>query len=83
MLANDAETAFAAVMVRVHAPVPVHPPPDQPAKVSQVELGTAVSVTVAPLSIAAVHPPEEPLTHWIPGPLTVPCPSPVVVTVRV
>ena len=34
----------AAVMVAVHAPVPVHPPPLQPLKVEPVA-GAAVSVT--------------------------------------
>jgi hypothetical protein len=32
-LANEAHTVFADVIVTLHAPVPVHPPPDQPANV--------------------------------------------------
>ena len=72
---NEAETVFADVIVTVHAPVPVHPPPDQPVNVSQVELAAAVSVTVAPMSIAAVQPLVEPFVQLMPGPLTVPCRS--------
>jgi hypothetical protein len=80
---KDADTVLAAVMLSVQVPVPVQPPPDQPAKVSQVVFGEAVSVTVVPVSIAAVQPSGEPEVHAMPGPLTVPCPSPVGVTVSV
>src|SRR5438105_478457 len=41
---NVAVTAVAAVMVTVHGPVPVHPPPLQPVNVEPVA-GVAVSVT--------------------------------------
>ena len=80
---NEAETVFAVVIVTVHVPVPVQPPPNQPVNVSQVELGLAVSVTAASVSIAAVQPLVEPFVHVMPGPLTVPWPIPVAVTVSV
>jgi hypothetical protein len=38
----------------VHVPVPVHPPPDQPANV-EPELGVAVSVTAVPLAKLALQ----------------------------
>ena len=78
---NEAETVFAIVIVTVHVPVPVHPPPDHPVNVSQVELRLAVRVTAAPASIAAVQPLVEPFVQLMPGPLTVPWPVPVAVTV--
>jgi hypothetical protein len=44
---NVAVTDLAAVMVVVQVPVPLHPPPDQPAN-TEPTAGTAVSVTVVP-----------------------------------
>ena len=44
---KDAVTVVAAVMVVTHVPVPVQPPPLQPANV-EPPAGTAVSVTSVP-----------------------------------
>jgi hypothetical protein len=44
---NVAVTVVAAVIVRVHAAVPLQPPPDQPTNVEPVA-GTAVSVVMSP-----------------------------------
>jgi hypothetical protein len=41
-------TVIAAVIVVVHVPVPLQPPPDQPLKVEPA-VGVAVSVTEVPL----------------------------------
>jgi hypothetical protein len=46
---NVAVTVVAAVIVTVHEPVPLHPPPDQPAKYEPV-LGEADRRTAAPWS---------------------------------
>jgi hypothetical protein len=43
-VANCAVTNFAAVIVTMQAPVPEHPPPDQPVKVYPL-FGEAVKVT--------------------------------------
>lgn len=52
-LLNVAVTEAAAVTVRLHAPVPLHPP-DQPANVEPA-LGAALSVTAVPLGKLALH----------------------------
>jgi len=44
-----AVTDVSAAIVTVHVPVPVHPPPDQPANVEPAS-GVAVNVIVVPLS---------------------------------
>jgi hypothetical protein len=44
---NVALTEIAAFIVTVHAPVPLHPPPDQPLNVEPAD-GLAVSVTAVP-----------------------------------
>jgi hypothetical protein len=75
-----AVTDVAALIVRLHVPVPVQPPPLQPVNVEPAA-GVAVKVTAVPLAKAAeqVAPQEMPA-----GALeTVPVPVPAVVTASV
>jgi hypothetical protein len=44
---NVAVTVAAAVTVVTQVPVPLHPPPDQPAKLDP-PLGVAVRITIVP-----------------------------------
>ena len=44
---NVAVSDFAAVIVTVHVPIPVHPEPDQPPKL-EPDPGDAVNLTVVP-----------------------------------
>jgi hypothetical protein len=76
---NVAVTVVSAVRLTTHVPVPVQPPPDQPAN-TEVASGVAVSVTdVALVKLAAQVPP-----HVMPvGALeTEPVPVPAFATVR-
>jgi len=67
-------------MTVVHVPVPLHPPPLQPAKTDPAE-GVAVSVTELPVGNGALHV----VPQLMPAGLlaTVPVPPPAFVTVRV
>ena len=47
LAANVAVTLVAAVIATVHVPVPLHPPPDQPAN-DEPAAGDAVSMTTVP-----------------------------------
>ena len=78
--AKVAVTAWAALIVTVHVPVPVHPPPLQPLKVEPVA-GVAVKVTAVPLPKAE----EQVVPQEIPaGALEiVPAPVPDLVKVSV
>jgi hypothetical protein len=78
--ANVAVTAWAALIVTVHVPVPVQPPPLQPVNVEPAA-GVAVKVTAAPV----VKDAEHVVPHEIPAGLldTVPVPAPDLETVRV
>jgi hypothetical protein len=51
---NVAVTVVAAVIVIVHGPVPLHPPPDHPVNVEPVA-GTAVSVVTSPALYVCWH----------------------------
>ena len=75
---NVAVTVFAAFIATVHVPVPVHPPPDQPANV-ELALGVAVRVTDVPALYGSV----QSVPHVMPAgdELTVPVPVPVSATV--
>src|SRR5213076_756951 len=76
--AKVAVTAVAADTVTVQGPVPVQPPPLQPAK-TELTLGVAVSTTTAPLAKLAVQLAPQLMS---PGMLvTVPVPSPLRPTV--
>jgi hypothetical protein len=75
---NVAVTDFAALIVTVHLPVPVHPAPDQPPKL-EPDPGDAVNVTVVPDAKLC----EQVLEHTIPAPETLPEPRPAKVTVSV
>jgi hypothetical protein len=82
---NVAVTIVVEVRVSVQAPVPVHPPPLQPANVEPVA-GLAVSVTVVP----PAKDPEQfmPQLIWGGAPITigalttVPLPGPAFTTAR-
>jgi hypothetical protein len=73
-----AETVVFAVSVTVHEPVPVHPPPLQPAN-TEPAAGWAFNVTLVPLVDVCVQ--SSP--HAIPTPETVPPPVPARITVKV
>jgi hypothetical protein len=47
LLVKVAVTDWSKLIVTVHVPVPLHPPPDQPAKL-EPELGEALNVTIVP-----------------------------------
>ena len=74
-----AVTFWAALMVTVQVPVPLHPPPLQPVKV-EPPLGVAVKVTLVPLVKLVL----QVLPQLIPAGLlvTVPVPVPLLVTVK-
>jgi hypothetical protein len=72
---NAAVTNCAALIVTVHVvPVPLQPPPPQPANVEPL-LGVSVSVTAVPAAKLFEHvppqsdPPGEPLTLPLPLPV--------------
>jgi hypothetical protein len=72
-----AVTVVAEVMLTVHAPVPLQPPPLQPLKV-EPPLGVAVSVTAVPWVKPAAHAVPQVMP---PGAdVTVPPPVPAVAT---
>lgn len=73
-----AVTDWAALIVTVHVPVPLQPPPDQPLKV-EPDPGAAVNVTCAPAVTLAEHVPGQ----SSPPPVTLPDPLPARTTVRV
>lgn len=77
---NVAVTDLLALITTVHVPVPLHPLPLQPAKVEPVA-GLAVNVTEVPLVNGKLHV----VPQSIPAGLlvTVPSPTPALVTVRV
>ena len=77
--AKEAVTPVAALMVTAHAPVPVQPPPLQPAKVEPVA-GLAVRDTLLPAGKDAA----QLAPHAIPAGalVTVPAPAPVLLTVN-
>jgi len=72
--AKLAETAVAAETVTVQGPVPVQPPPLQPAK-TELTLGVAASTTTAPLAKLAVQVAPQLMSPGVP--VTVPLPSPL------
>jgi hypothetical protein len=78
--ANVAVTVWAALIVTVHVPVPVQPPPLQPVNVEPAA-GVAVKVIAAPV----VKDAEHVVPHEMPAGLlvTVPVPVPDLETVRV
>jgi hypothetical protein len=78
--ANVAVTDWAALIVTVHVPVPVQPPPLQPLNVEPAA-GVAVKVTAVPLANPAeqVAPQEMPVGALV----TVPLPAPALLTVSV
>jgi len=77
---NVAVTVCAALIVTVHVPVPVQPPPLQPVNVEPA-VGVAVNVTAVPLTNGDEHvvPQEMPAGALV----TVPDPVPALVTVSV
>ena len=77
---NVAVTDWAALIVTVQVPVPVHPPPLQPENVEPAA-GEALSVTAVPV----VNEAEQVVPHEIPAGLlvTVPVPAPAFETVKV
>jgi hypothetical protein len=75
---NAALTVVVLDNVRVQAPVPEHPPPDQPVKMEPAA-GTAVSVTLVPAVKAA----EQSVPQLMPAGALVTVPLPVRVTVSV
>jgi hypothetical protein len=77
---NVAVTVAAALIVTVHVPVPVQPPPLQPLNVDPAA-GVAVNVTAVPLA----NPVEHVAPHDMPaGELdTMPAPAPALLTVSV
>ena len=77
---NVAVTDLLALITTVHVPVPLHPLPLQPAKVDP-DAGAAVNVTVVPDEKGKLHV----VPQSIPAGLlvTVPIPTPALVTVRV
>src|SRR6185503_8569787 len=77
---NVAVTAVAALIVTVHVPVPVQPPPLQPENVDPVA-GVAVKVMAVPLvnPVEQVAPQEMPAGALV----TVPLPVPDFVTLSV
>jgi hypothetical protein len=77
---NVAVTEVAALIVMVHVPVPVQPPPLQPVKVEPAP-GVAVSVTAVPLGNVAEHvvPHETPAGALV----TVPVPALLTVSAKV
>jgi len=77
---NVAVTVVPAVSVTTHEPLPLQPPPLQPAKVAPLA-GVAVSVTVAPVAYGSV----QSVPQLMPAGtlVTVPAPAPVRLTVSV
>ena len=55
--------------------------PDHPLKIDEAEVGAAMSVIAAPFGSGTAHPDDEPVLQSIPGPLTLPCPAPLMDTV--
>jgi len=77
LIANVAVTAVAAATVTVHVPVPLQPPPLQPANVDPVD-GVAVSVTVVPVAYGSLQ--SAPQLMPAGDDVTVPSPVPAFVT---
>jgi len=69
-----------AVTVNVQVPVPVHPPPLQPAKFDPVD-AVAVSVTELPVANEALQVAPQSMPDGLL--VTVPVPVPTLLTVRV
>jgi hypothetical protein len=69
-----------ALRLSVHVPVPLHPPPDQPANVDPTS-AAAVSVTLVPLTNDAEH--VDPQSMPVGEEVTPPVPVPPLVTVNV
>jgi hypothetical protein len=78
VVVNVAVTDSAALIVTVHVPVALQPPPDQPVKL-EPDAGAAVNVTFVPAAKLAEHVPGQ----LIPLPVTLPEPVPATATVRV
>jgi hypothetical protein len=76
---NVAVTDAAWLTVTTHVPVPLQPPPDQPAKLDPAA-GEAVKVTTAPCENDALQ--VEPQLMPAGDDVTVPVPAPAGVTVR-
>src|SRR6478609_2072836 len=72
MRSKCAVIAVSAVSVTVHAPVPVHPPPVQPAN-DEPLTGVAVSVTVVPAGYVSA----QSVPQLIPAGLEVTLPAPL------
>jgi hypothetical protein len=77
---NVAVTFAAAFIATTHVPVPVHPPPDHPAKV-EFAVGAAVSVTDVPALYGSVQ--SLPQVIPVGDDVTVPVPVPASATVSV
>jgi hypothetical protein len=80
LIVNAAFTVVAAVKVVVHAPVPLHPPPDQPVNVEPV-VADAVRVTTVPYGYVAEQVPPQLMPPSLEA--TEPVPVPDLVTVSV
>src|SRR5206468_6210020 len=78
--AKVAVTVAAADIVTVQGPVPVQPPPLQPAK-TELALGVAASATTVPLAKLAVQAAPQLMSPGMP--VTVPVPPPLPPTVSV
>ena len=75
-----AVTERAALIVTAHAPVPLHPPPLQPAKLEPLA-GAALSVTLEEAGKLVLHVAPQLMPAGLL--LTVPVPVPLLVTVSV
>jgi hypothetical protein len=71
-------TDWLPLIVTVHAPVPEHPPPDQPLKLDP-DPGAAVNVTAVPAGYESEQLPGQ----LMPPPDTLPEPAPANPTIRV
>ena len=76
IVANVAVTDLAALILTVHLPVALQPPPDQPLNV-EPDFGTAVNVTFVPDATLSEHVPGQSIAP----PETVPEPLPASATV--
>jgi hypothetical protein len=70
---------MAVFMITVHEPVPLHPPPDQPAKTEPAD-GDVVNVTLVPAGYTSVQ--SDPQLMPAGELVTVPDPVPFFVTVK-
>ncbi len=80
VVAKVAVTAVAAVIDTVHVPVPLQPPPDQPANLDPAR-GVAVRTTLVPVPNWAEHVAPQSMPTGLE--VTVPAPGPATLTVRV